>query len=318
MRAICGKHSRRVLLLLLALQVFGVVNFSFCLYTPCCSTCTASIQADQEQVQVPNWVLPTESLHQSKLTTAYQGSGGHQAALRSSYLPESQLWGQASNTARGLLQSEQQGQSQQDAGSTTQSAAAAQTTSAASAAVQSSVTAGAASAEAKSKNNSTSILPAGIQQYQPGNMPLVNTDKLVSAAVAQASHLMADTIAVHEGENQFDTWQLVNPPFQEALHEVSNTSYIHQQPWHHCSSIFTKAICCSALAAANYTGFVSITTYCCGTAPYIIQQQVSACANAGTLLLLELVELYQQQGVQLDSQQQLIFHLCRNSMVVFL
>ena len=52
-------------------------------------------------------------------------------------------------------------------------------------------------------------------------MPFVDQDRLISAAVTQASHLMGDTVGKYEGEDQFDAWPLVNPPFQEALHEVS-------------------------------------------------------------------------------------------------
>ena len=92
--------------------------------------------------------------------TAFQGSGGQLAVLRSSYLPESQLGVQASNTARILLQSAEQGQSQQhEASSVAQNVAAEQATSAALAALQTSITTGAVAAEAKPDNNTTNILP---------------------------------------------------------------------------------------------------------------------------------------------------------------
>lgn len=160
--------------------------------------------------------------------TAFPGSVRQLAVLKSSYLPESQLGVQASNTARVPLQFAEQRQSQrQGARSLAQHVSAEQATSAASAAVQNSVTAGAVAAEAEPEDTSTDTLLPGIQQYQPSSMPFVSTDRLVSAAVAQASQIMADTTAQHEGESQFDAWPLVNPPFQEALHEVSNTSSSH-------------------------------------------------------------------------------------------
>ena len=59
-----------------------------------------------------------------------------------------------------------------------------------------------------------------IQQYQPSNTPLLNADRLVSAASAQASNFFGDTLEKTAGEDQFDVWPLVEPPFQEALHEV--------------------------------------------------------------------------------------------------
>ncbi|KAL3143320.1 hypothetical protein ABBQ38_002159 [Trebouxia sp. C0009 RCD-2024] len=194
MRVICGKRFRRVLLLLLVFQV-------------------------------PHLVSPSKLVKQ----TAFQGSGGQLAVLRSSYLPESQLGFQASNTARNLLQFAEQGQSQgQGASSSAQHVAAEQAASAASAAVQNAVTAGAVAAEAQPKDTSTNTLLPGIHQYQPSSMPFVSTDRLISAAVVQASQIMADTTAQHEGESQFDAWPLVNPLFQEALHECFGSSKLHR------------------------------------------------------------------------------------------
>lgn len=191
------------------------------LYNSLAACIPALVQADHGHLQVPHLVSPSKLVKQ----TAFQGSGGQLAVLRSSYLPESQLGFQASNTARNLLQFAEQGQSQgQGASSSAQHVAAEQAASAASAAVQNAVTAGAVAAEAQPKDTSTNTLLPGIHQYQPSSMPFVSTDRLISAAVVQASQIMADTTAQHEGESQFDAWPLVNPLFQEALHEVSNTS----------------------------------------------------------------------------------------------
>ena len=162
---------------------------------------------------------PTTSFHyQGQHSTAYQDPQENLASLRSSYLSESQLGGQSSSTVRTLLQSDQQGQSQQQgATNPVQDVADAQKTSAAG---QNPVTTGAAAAEARPEVQAD-MLPSGIQQYQPSNEPLVNTDRLISAAVTQASQLMGNSIGKYQEEDQFDAWPLVNPPFQEALHEVS-------------------------------------------------------------------------------------------------
>ena len=166
---------------------------------------------------MPFLVSLTEPLyHQGTHSAAYQGPGRQLAQLRSPNLPESQLGGQPGNTARSLLQFEQQGQSQQQlASNTLQNVADAQGSSAAER------NSAAAAAETRLEGNlQTDMLPSGIQQYQPGSTPFVDQDRLISAAVMQASHLMGDTVDKYEGEDQFDAWPLVNPPFQEALHEV--------------------------------------------------------------------------------------------------
>lgn len=161
---------------------------------------------------------PTEPLyHQGTHSAAYRGPGRQLAQFRSPNLPESQLGGHSSNTARNLLQSEQQGQSQQQLASNTLHDA--QESSAAG--TNSTATAAAAAETRPEANSQTDLLPSSIQQYQPGSMPFVDQDRLISAAVTQASHLMGDTVGKYEGEDQFDAWPLVNPPFQEALHEVS-------------------------------------------------------------------------------------------------
>lgn len=164
---------------------------------------------------------PIELLyHQSSHSTAYQGPERQLVQFRSPDFPESGFGDQSSNIARNLLQSEQQGQSQQQVASNTlQDVAVAQKNSAAD---QHSEATSAAAAETRPEGNpQTAILPSSIQQYQPAGMPFVDTDRLISAAVTQASHLMGDTVKTYKGENQFDAWPLVNPPFQEALHEVS-------------------------------------------------------------------------------------------------
>lgn len=61
---------------------------------------------------------------------------------------------------------------------------------------------------------------SAIQQYQPSNVPVLDESRLISAAAAQASQILADTVEKTQGEDQFDVWPLVAPPFQEALHEV--------------------------------------------------------------------------------------------------
>lgn len=61
---------------------------------------------------------------------------------------------------------------------------------------------------------------SGIQQYQPSNVPVLDESRLISAAAAQASQILADRVEKTQGEDQFDVWPLVAPPFQEALHEV--------------------------------------------------------------------------------------------------
>ena len=161
--------------------------------------------------------------HHGTHSTAYRGPERQPAQSRSPDLPESQFWDQSSNTARNLLQSEQQGQShQQVASNTLQNVAVAQNNSAADRHSAAGAAAAAAAAETRPEGNpQTAMLPSSIQQYQPAGMPFVDEDMLVSAAVTQASHLMGDTVEKFEGEDRFDAWPLVNPPFQEALHEVS-------------------------------------------------------------------------------------------------
>lgn len=63
----------------------------------------------------------------------------------------------------------------------------------------------------------------GVLQYQSGSSPAIDKQKLVDAAATQASqHLSAlpgasdISIQTHD----LDTWPLVNPLFQPALHEV--------------------------------------------------------------------------------------------------
>lgn len=67
-----------------------------------------------------------------------------------------------------------------------------------------------------------------IQQYQPSNVPVVDESRLISAAAAQASQILADTVEKTHGEDQFDVWPLVAPPFQEALHECFGSSKLHR------------------------------------------------------------------------------------------
>ena len=166
---------------------------------------------------------PTELLyHQGTHSAAYRGPGRQLAQDRSPDLPESQLGGQASNTARNSLHSEEQERSQQQVASNTlQDVAGAQESSAAAAVVAADTRLG--------KSSQTDMLPSNIQQYQPGSMPSVDEDRLISAAVTQASHLMGDTVLQYEAEDQFDAWPLINPPFQEALHEVSQTRHSSEQ-----------------------------------------------------------------------------------------
>lgn len=168
-------------------------------------------------------MLTTEPLHlQVKHSAAYQGPG-QLAQWRTPDSPESQLRGQSS-TARHLLQEQSQ---QQVASNTLPDVAAAHDSAAAGhdAAATAAAAAAAAAAEARPEGNpQADMLPSSIQQYQPSSMPFVNEDRLISAAVTQASQLMGETVGKYEGEDQFDVWPLVNPPFQEALHEVSQAT----------------------------------------------------------------------------------------------
>lgn len=78
----------------------------------------------------------------------------------------------------------------------------------------------------------------GVLQYQSGSSPAIDKQKLVDAAATQASqHLSAlpgasDTsVQTHD----LDTWPLVNPPFQPALHEVRTADwFVHL---HHLRSV---------------------------------------------------------------------------------
>ena len=63
---------------------------------------------------------------------------------------------------------------------------------------------------------------SGVLQYQMGSSPVIDEQKLIDAAATQASHhlsaLPASDVPVRTHE--LDTWPLVNPTFQPALHEV--------------------------------------------------------------------------------------------------
>ena len=190
------------------------------------------VKTSRVRLQIPYLVSTTEPLHhQIKHSTAYP-SPGQLAKWRTPDSPESQLQGQSSKTARHLLQLEQHEQSQQQVASNTlpnvaaaQDSAAAGHDAAATAAAAVAAAAAAAAAEARPEGNpQADMLPSSIQQYQPNSMPCVNEERLISAAVTQASQLMGDTVGKYEGEDQFDVWPLVSPPFQEALHEVSQAN----------------------------------------------------------------------------------------------
>ncbi len=61
---------------------------------------------------------------------------------------------------------------------------------------------------------------AAVQEYQPSNAVVLDEPRLISAAASQASQSLADSIEETAGEDQFDAWPLVDPPLQDALHEV--------------------------------------------------------------------------------------------------
>ena len=65
---------------------------------------------------------------------------------------------------------------------------------------------------------------AAVQEYQPSNAVL-DEPRLISAAASQASQSLADSIEETAGEDQFDAWPLVDPPFQDAIHEVKHADY---------------------------------------------------------------------------------------------
>ena len=66
---------------------------------------------------------------------------------------------------------------------------------------------------------------AAVQEYQPSNAAVLDEPRLISAAASQASQSLADSIKETAGEDQFDAWPLVDPPFQDALHEVKHADY---------------------------------------------------------------------------------------------
>ncbi len=66
---------------------------------------------------------------------------------------------------------------------------------------------------------------AAVQEYQPSNAAVLDEPRLISAAASQASQSLADSIEETAGEDQFDAWPLVDPPFQDALHEVKHADY---------------------------------------------------------------------------------------------
>ena len=153
--------------------------------------------------------------------------GRQHSAPRSSYSDNIQL-DRGSLGARVLLQAEQQAQIAQQAA--TQATQTLPQTHAASAndntLAEGIFSAAEARPEAASQAQARQPM---IQQYQPSNKPFLDTDRLISAAAAQASQLMSDSVQTHEGDNQFDAWPLVNPPFQEALHEVHSARYCRSQ-----------------------------------------------------------------------------------------
>lgn len=61
---------------------------------------------------------------------------------------------------------------------------------------------------------------SAVQEYQPSNAAILNEPRLIAAAASQASQSLADSIEETAGEDQFDAWPLVDPPLQDALHEV--------------------------------------------------------------------------------------------------
>ena len=116
---------------------------------------------------------------------------------------------------------------------------------------------------------------SAVQEYQPSNAAVLNEPRLISAAASQASQSLADSIEETAGEDQFDAWPLVDPPFQDALHEVQYAYYswvlqecaVWQLPT-------TSVLACSVSAAASCIGYASTTTCCCGMAPFTIPPQV--------------------------------------------
>ncbi len=66
---------------------------------------------------------------------------------------------------------------------------------------------------------------SAVQEYQPSNAAVLDEPRLISAAASQASQSLADSIEETAGEDQFDAWPLVDPPFQDALHEVQHADY---------------------------------------------------------------------------------------------
>ncbi len=66
---------------------------------------------------------------------------------------------------------------------------------------------------------------SAVQEYQPSNAAFLDEPRLISAAASQASQSLADAIKKKAGEDQFDAWPLVDPPFQDALHEVQHAYY---------------------------------------------------------------------------------------------
>ena len=89
-----------------------------------------------------------------------------------------------------------------------------------------------AGSEAVTSNTQATVLPqpapvnqlpqaqSAVQQYQPSNKPILDADRLMVAAAAQAEHVFADIVQKAEGEDAIDAWPLVDPPFQEATHEL--------------------------------------------------------------------------------------------------
>ena len=155
-----------------------------------------------------------------EIVAAHKSLREQYPASISSLLPAKWRKGDLENTARGLLQAEQETDSAQQAKiDATHTVAEAQTTSSA----DQNMAAGMLSAtETKLKMAALpDALQPNIQQYQPSNMPLIDTDRLIAAAAAQASQLMVDSVQKHEGEDDFDAWPLIDPPFEEALHEAS-------------------------------------------------------------------------------------------------
>lgn len=69
-------------------------------------------------------------------------------------------------------------------------------------------------------NDSLSV----IQQYQPSNLLAFDSNRLLAAAAAQGSQILAGTLDKTNGEDQFDIWPLVDPLFQEGFHEVRRHS----------------------------------------------------------------------------------------------